>query len=227
MHIKIKVEPGWGVVHYVKTNHLISTPNIPVDCSMQRILHNTFLESSADHHDTSHVHALVTPVLKKHSHQRSGSPEAIAPSAMDDFSSMSSNELENSTTEEPSAPDSEELVEDGDRAPLIPQSDAQRLDALVRLKMTTDEPLQGFPPSYSEGSHGERGQSPPPSPPDSPDLSIHPSDLIYINSLLAQDEALEMEAVAQLQKRPPLRSRMRKLSILNWFRKVTAKGSGR
>jgi hypothetical protein len=104
-----------------------------------------------------------------------------------------------------------------------PQSDAQRLAAHVRIKMTTDEHLQGCLLSYSEGSHDGRGQSSPTNSQDSIDLSMHPSDLIYIDSILAQDEALEIEAMARLQKRPTLRSKMRRraLSICvgGWWRK--------
>ncbi|KAG1824603.1 uncharacterized protein BJ212DRAFT_1295736 [Suillus subaureus] len=177
---------------------------------MQCALDNTLLESSADHQDTPHVDTLVTLVLRKRSHQRSDSLVAITPSAMDDSSSAVSSELDYATTDEPSMQHSEELVVDGDTAPLTPQSDAQRLAALVRLKMTTDEPLQSCLSSYSEESHCGRDQSSPTSPQGSIDLSMHPSDLTYIDSILAQDEALEVEAMARLQKSPMLRLRMRK-----------------
>ncbi|KAG2044063.1 hypothetical protein BDR03DRAFT_940673 [Suillus americanus] len=177
---------------------------------MQCALDNTLLESSADHQDTPHVDSLATLVLKKRSHQRSDSLVAIAPSAMEDSSSAVFSELEYATTDEPSMPNSEELVGDGDTAPLTPQSDAQRLAAFVRLKMTTDEPLQGCLSSYSEERHGGRDQSSPTSPQDSIDLSMHQSELMYIDSILAQDEALEIEAIARLQKRPTLRSRIKK-----------------
>ncbi|KAG1858557.1 hypothetical protein F4604DRAFT_1185431 [Suillus subluteus] len=181
---------------------------------MQFALDDTFLskapQTSADHQDTPHANALATLVLKKRSHQRSDSLVAIAPSAMYDSSSAVFSELEYATTDEPSMQNCEELVEDGDTAPLTPQSDAQRLAALVRLKMSTDEPLQGCLSSYSEGSHGGRDQTSPTSSQDSIDLSMHPSDLIYIDSILVQDEALEIEAMARLQKRPTLRSRIRK-----------------
>ncbi|KAG2356559.1 hypothetical protein BDR07DRAFT_1422862 [Suillus spraguei] len=173
---------------------------------------NTLLESSADHQD-AHVDALVTLVLKKHSHQRPDSLVGIAPSTMDDSSFTMFSELTHSTTDKPSTTNIEELVEDGDTAPLIAQSDAQRLAALVRLKMTNDEPLQGCPLSYSEGSHGGRAQSRPTSPRDSVDLSIHPSDLEYIDSILAHDEALEKEAMARSRKCPTLGSRMRKITL--------------
>ncbi|KAG2067273.1 hypothetical protein BDR04DRAFT_1120578 [Suillus decipiens] len=169
---------------------------------------NTLLKSSANHQDT-HVDALVTLVLKKRSHQRPDSLVAIAPSTMDDSSSTVFSELTHSTTDKTK---SEELVEAGDTAPLIAQSDAQRLAALVRLKMTDDEPLQGCPLSHSEGSHCGRGQSRPTSHQDSIDLSIRPSDLEYIDSILAHDEALEKEAMARSRK-PTLGSRMRKITL--------------
>lgn len=94
--------------------------------------------------------------------------------------------------------------------PLTPQSDAQRLAALVKLKMVTDELLQDCLSSYSESSHGGHDQSSPTSPRDSTNPSMHPSDLIHIDSMLTQDEALEVKAMARLRKRPTLRSRMRK-----------------
>ncbi|KAG2346059.1 hypothetical protein BDR05DRAFT_988243 [Suillus weaverae] len=188
---------------------------------MEQSLDNIYVESSADPQDTPHVDVLVTLLLKKHTHQRSDSIVAIVPSAMDDSSSTPFSELEYATTDEPSMPNSEELV---DTALLTPQSDAQRLAALVRLKMAADEPIQGCLSSYSGGSRGGRGQSPPASPQDSIDLSIHPSDLIYIDSILAQDEALEIEAMAQLRKRPTLRSRMRKSAFSIFIGRWRGKG---
>jgi hypothetical protein len=139
---------------------------------------------------------------------------------MDDSSSAVFSELEYATTDEPSMPNSEA---NGDTAPLTPpqQSDAQKLAAFVRSKMTTDEPLKDCLSSYSEGSY-ECDQSVPTSPQDSVDLSIHPSELIYIDSILAQDKALELEAMAESRKRPTSRSRMRKIALWvgrRWRRK--------
>lgn len=94
--------------------------------------------------------------------------------------------------------------------PLTPQSDAQRLTSLVKLKMVTDELLQDCLSSYSESSHGGHDQSSPTSPRDSTNPSMHPSDLTHIDSILTQDEALEVKAMARLRKRPTLRSRMEK-----------------
>ncbi|KAJ8597293.1 hypothetical protein M405DRAFT_804055 [Rhizopogon salebrosus TDB-379] len=144
---------------------------------------------------------------------------------MNDSSSATFVEVENTTAEEPSVEDSEEVAEEVALVPRNgqPQSDAQRLAALVRSRMEEEEPLSEGRPPYPEDSGYE--QSARPSAPNSPDLSMHPSDLIYIDSILAQDNTREMGATAQLRKRLSLRSRMRKLSILNLHRKE--KGSGR
>ncbi|KAG2749389.1 hypothetical protein P692DRAFT_20874146 [Suillus brevipes Sb2] len=131
---------------------------------------------------------------------------------MDDSSSPVFSELESATADEPSMSNNEES---GDTAPLNPQSEAQQLAALVRSKMTAKEPLQDCLSSYSEDSHGGPSTSQ-----DSVDLSIHTSELIYIDSILAQDEALELEAKAQLRKRQTLGSRMKKIALFcKWRRK--------
>jgi hypothetical protein len=192
---------------------------------MQSAPDNAFLESSEGHQNTAHINTLATLLLKKCSHRRSDSMVAIAPSVMNDSSSATFVEVENTTAEEPSVEDSEEVAEEVALVPRNgqPQSDAQRLAALVRSRMEEEEPLSEGRPPYPEDSGYE--QSARPSAPNSPDLSMHPSDLIYIDSILAQDNTREMGATAPLRKRLSLRSRMRKLSILNLHRKE--KGSGR
>lgn len=131
---------------------------------------------------------------------------------MDDSSSAVFSELESTTADEPSMSNEES----GDTAPLSPaQSEAQQLAALVRSKMTTDEPLQDCLSPCSEGSHGGRSTSPQ----DSVNLSIYTSELLYIDSIIAQDEAFELEA--KLRKRLTLRSRMKKKALFfgRWRRK--------
>jgi hypothetical protein len=130
---------------------------------------------------------------------------------MDDSSSAVFSELESTTADEPSMSNEES----GDTAPLSPaQSEAQQLAALVRSKMTTHEPLQDCLSSCSEGSHGGRSTSPQ----DSVNLSIYTSDMMYINSILAQEEALEFEA--KLRKQPTLWARMKKRALFfcRWCR---------
>lgn len=190
-----------------------TTPSIPLDCIMQCAPSNTLLESSADHQ--AYVDALANIVLRKNPLQCSASLVAIEPSTMDDSSSPVFSELESATAtaDEPSMSNNEES---GDTAPLNPLSEAQQLAALVRSKMTADEPLQDCLLSYSEDSHGGRSTSQ-----DSVDLSIHASELIYINSILAHDEAFELEAKARLRKRQTWKSRMKKIALLlcKWRRK--------
>ncbi|OJA17440.1 hypothetical protein AZE42_05931 [Rhizopogon vesiculosus] len=189
---------------------------------MQGVPDNACLANSEDHQNIPHINTLVTLMLEKRSHKRSDSTVAIAPSVMADSSSAMFVEVENATTEEAPAGDRTECLEVAARRSGQAQSDAQRLAALVRLKMEEDEPLSESRPSYLEDS---RNGQPPPSSANNPDLAIHPSDLLHIDSILEQDNTRAMEVTAQLRKRLSLRSRMRKLSILTLHRKEKGSGS--
>lgn len=188
---------------------------------MEAALDNTFIERSGDHQNVPHINTLVTLVLKKHSHRRSDSTVAIAPSMMDDSSSTVFVEVENGTTEQPSV--GEEGTEELAVAPRDdqPQSDAQKLAADVRSKMEEEEPLRESWSAQSEDSW--HGQSPSPSSSNDPDLSMNPSDLQYVDFMMYNTLAME-PAAQSLRKRPSLKSRIRKLSFLNLHRK---KGSER
>ncbi|OAX37735.1 hypothetical protein K503DRAFT_215257 [Rhizopogon vinicolor AM-OR11-026] len=219
----IKSTRGQRQFYHVDRHATPSSPPSFVDrIPMQGVPDNAFLESSEGHQNIPHINTLVTLMLEKRSHKRSDSTVAIAPSVMVDSSSAMFVEVENATTEEAPAEDTTEGLEVAAPRGGQPQSDAQRLAALVRSKMEEDGPLSESRLSYLEDSgHGQ----PPPSPTNNPDLSIHTSDLLHIDSVLEQDNTRGMEATVQLRKRLSLRSRMRKLSILTLHRKEKGSGS--